>query len=286
MIIKIYLHKSDDMLEKLRKNSLIRKVKRLLYAILYRIKGEKIFTQTVVLSNGIKIKADYDKIDMFGSNDSFEIDVMKKLLRPGFVCIDVGANVGAYALNMSTEVKESGKIYAFEPSPETFKVLKDNVKSSGLKNIVLHEYAVGDKVGEVTLHVAFQSGLTGIGDTGRGTIVSKISVPMITLDNFVEKESISRIDFLKIDVEGFEPAVLKGSQKILTNSNMKIFTELDEINTSSCGFDRQEIISWMSSLGYKAWGINRESRKVVPLTTNNLHMVMNVIFSKEDIKIN
>lgn len=274
------------MLEKLRKNSIIRKIKRLLYAILYRIKGERIFTQTVVLSNGIKIKADYDKIDMLGSNDSFEIDVMKKLLRPGFVCLDVGANVGAYALNMSTEVKEEGIVYAFEPSPETFKVLKENVRSSGLKNIVLHEYAVGDKPGEAILHVAFQSGLTGIGDTGRGTIVSKISVPMITLDNFVEKESISRVDFLKIDVEGFEPAVLKGSRNMLANSNMKIFTELDETNAASNGFDRQDIISWMSSLGYRAWGINRASKKVIPLTTNNLDTVMNVIFSKEDININ
>jgi FkbM family methyltransferase len=273
-------------LEKLRKNSIIRKIKILLYTILYRINGEGIFTQTVVLSNGVKIKADYDKIDMVGSTDSFEIDIMKKLLRPGFVCLDVGANVGAYALNMSTEIGKNGMVYAFEPSPETFKVLKENVKSSGLKNIVPHKYAVGDKNGEAILHVAFQSGLTGIGDTGRGTIVSKISVPMITLDNFVKKESIDRVDFLKIDVEGFEPAVLKGAQNMLTNSNMKVFTELDQTNTDSNGFDRQDIISWMSSLGYKAWGINRESRKVIPLTTNNQDMVMNVIFSKEDIKIN
>lgn len=130
-------------------------------------------------------------------------------LRPGMVAIDVGANIGYLAMYLRHRIGPSGELFCFEPEPENYAELEANLRRNHLDNC----HAIGAAVGAQEGTVSFARGLNGH-VTPEGT--PGISVPVITLDTFVEQRSLPRVDFVKIDVEGFEVDVLNGMKALLS----------------------------------------------------------------------
>jgi FkbM family methyltransferase len=131
-------------------------------------------------------------------------------LEPGGVVIDAGANIGTFTARAATCVGQNGRVHAFEPHPLTFSALKKTVQMNRFANVECHRAALSDT-----------TGMLRISNLGRkddcNHIVEQtfggIDTPALTLADFIARENFTRIDFLKIDVEGYELAVLKGLGK-------------------------------------------------------------------------
>jgi FkbM family methyltransferase len=147
----------------------------------------------------------------------FVDDLLSALTKPGDTAIDVGANMGYYTVKMGDRVGPRGRVYSFEPNPETFAFLQDNVYINAMQSVVeLHNVALGGESGEGWL--TFDRHYPG------GAAVSKekigegdeIRVPVVRLDDVIGPQAT--IAVVKIDVEGFEPMVLQGMAGVLSRS--------------------------------------------------------------------
>lgn len=164
-------------------------------------------------------------------------EILHREIRPGDAVIDIGANIGYYALLEARLVGSEGTVYAIEPVPENYELLCKNIELNGYTNIKPYLLAIGDRNGTETLHLTKQSNCGVIlGDIPRSARFKRrmeaigtgatIDVEIISLDEFVEREGIDP-DFIRMDVEGYEIAIIEGMKKILSESrNLRIEMEL------------------------------------------------------------
>jgi len=148
-----------------------------------------------------------------------------RLLRPGDTFIDVGANVGFFTLLAATLVGPQGNVIAFEPNPENCNLLLRSLAQNELRNVRLHQNAVA----EAAQQFAFSSG--GADSNARlmrpeelhGLQEHYAHVEAVTLDEALKDES--RVDLIKIDIEGAEPRAWQGMQAVLRNHRPVIISE-------------------------------------------------------------
>jgi FkbM family methyltransferase len=147
-----------------------------------------------------------------GTYEREETSLCRRLLRPGDVFVDVGAHIGWFSILAGLIVGVAGRVHAIEPFPATFARLRDNVARTGLTNLVPWPVAAGDRVGSARVH------LQPHGDSGSTTAVDDrgVAVPKVPVDELVDDGRPVRL--LKIDVEGFEPAVLEGARRMLART--------------------------------------------------------------------
>lgn len=138
-----------------------------------------------------------------------ELQFLRAHLRDGGAFVDVGANVGTYALALARDVGAAGKVIAIEPHPVTHARLAFNNAASGYKQVRLVQAAVGATDGELLIE-------TDGDNLGASHIVSgdasgkAIRVPSLRLQRILEEAGVARVEALKIDVEGYEDRVLTG----------------------------------------------------------------------------
>jgi FkbM family methyltransferase len=145
-----------------------------------------------------------------------EMAVIPMIVAPDSVAVDVGANVGVYTSELSAAVGPRGKVYSFEPVAETFDILSALVRSARLANVSAFRMALGAQVGQCEMVVPDMDAFTGYywahlaqaGELGRREIVT-----ISTLDEIYRSEKMTRVDFIKCDVEGCELDVVCGSQE-------------------------------------------------------------------------
>lgn len=140
--------------------------------------------------------------------------------------LDIGANIGCTALLFG---ELSKNVYAFEPSPTTFAFLEKNISKSGKKNIFPQNIGLGEQFSESTLTFAPSSRSGGFvsnqTQVSVGHTVEKIVIRQ--LDQVVNSLGIEAIDFIKIDVEGFEGYVLKGAKRTIETNKPVVILELN-----------------------------------------------------------
>ncbi len=149
-----------------------------------------------------------------------ELAFARAILRPGDIMFDVGANVGIFTLVAARIVGPTGQVHAFEPIPVNFERLTENVQRNGFVNVVVNQTAAGpvDGVTQLGLEPDMErtsgeqmSGFFTVGSTRR-----QVTVPVVSLDRYAESHLPDRaVRFIKIDVEGYEPEVLRGLQSLL-----------------------------------------------------------------------
>ncbi len=138
-----------------------------------------------------------------------ELEFLRAHVRQGGVFVDVGANVGTYALALARDVGAAGTVIAVEPHPVTFARLKFNCGASGFTQVRLVAAAAGDADGELLI-------ATDADNLGASHVVTSdakdqaIKVPSLRLQRILDEAGVARVDALKIDVEGFEDRVLTG----------------------------------------------------------------------------
>jgi FkbM family methyltransferase len=154
--------------------------------------------------------------------------VFEQFCHPGDVVIDVGSNIGITAVIAGLLVSP-GSVLALEPVKETFEYLERNIEQSKSSNVKCLHLAASSTPGQVRL--VSEPGYRFAAFVGYGDVLNRYSgysedvVTAITLDALVEDEGLSRVDFVKIDVEGFELEVLRGSALLLKRFQPTVFLE-------------------------------------------------------------
>lgn len=166
---------------------------------------------------------------MFKSHEPVSTKLISKLLKKGMTCLDIGGNIGYYVLLENKILEGEGKIIAIEPSPDNFKQLKRNIELQKTKIVDAYNLAAGDKDGNLKFLVYEDASNSCMiipeGQESRwpGQI---IEVPVKNMDNFLENLGITKIDFVRMDVEGYEKHVLEGLKNTLKKSRPIIHMEV------------------------------------------------------------
>lgn len=165
------------------------------------------------------------------------------------VMIDVGANTGYYSLNLAKRYNNA-KIIAIEANPETCNILEKNCKLNKLTNVKIHNLALSDKEGKITLYqTGIHSGANSIFAPDSSYQSKGVTVNSSTLDNLLAGK-FNNIEWIKIDVEGAELSVLRGSLQTLKITK-KILIEIHEHILKQNNEKPEEIIEILKKNGFK-----------------------------------
>jgi FkbM family methyltransferase len=170
-------------------------------------------------------------------------EALRRVVRPGAVVYDVGANIGFFSLLSARLTGEGGRVEAFEPVPDSAAAIRANAALNAFGWIGVHEVAVGEHSGAAELLVNLEPSWSHLADRGENPAArSRLAVPVVVLDELVERGEIPPPDVVKIDVEGSEAAVLRGLERTLRGRPVAIVCELHETNA--------EVLALLEHLGY------------------------------------
>jgi FkbM family methyltransferase len=172
------------------------------------------------------------KTFVFGTYEPGVVRGLKEEIQPGWTVVDVGANIGYFTLLMANRVGPQGKVIAFEPLAENFRILKENIKLNGHTNVVAENCALMSRTERIELRSATPGAITWVASVriDEKSAVESQSVEAVTLDEYVELNGIAKIDFLKIDVEGAEASVLEGATNVLERDRPTLLIEMHELD--------------------------------------------------------
>lgn len=183
-----------------------------------------------------------------------ELRFVQRLLRPGMTVLDIGAHHGLYTLLCSKSVGCKGRVIAFEASPRECRRLGKHVRLNSCSNVRIEPCAAGSQHGSADFYVV--DGPTDWGNSLREPAVAestyKIRVEVRAVDDVLQGLGISRVDFMKIDVEGAELEVLKGAMQLLRGAaRPAILVEVQELRTQPWGYRSRAIVHFLASLDYR-----------------------------------
>jgi FkbM family methyltransferase len=187
-----------------------------------------------------------------------EADLVTRVLAPGEVFWDVGANLGYFTLLAGACLKNTGQVVAFEPGPDAYPCLTANIALNPFANILACQVAASDRAGEAVLYSAQgqPDGRANLFRAGGGQTVST-RVETVTLDGWRRQHHLAGPDFIKLDVEGAELAALTGARETLAVGDPLLLVEMKEAIFQSLGTGRAAIQAWLGSLGYRPAGLFR-----------------------------
>ena len=186
-----------------------------------------------------------------------EIIFFKKYLSAGDIVIDIGANIGLFTLIASERVLPNGKVFSFEPSPQTYAWLAENIEANSLSNVSAFKSALSDRDGVIDFYISSQGfdAFNSIIKPSKGKDYIKESVPTLTLDSFIKNANLEGgINLIKIDVEGFEIPLLSGAMHLLSsNKAPDMIVEFTESNAKNANTTCAQLYSKISSFGYELY---------------------------------
>jgi FkbM family methyltransferase len=172
---------------------------------------------------------------MNGTYEVLELEMLETLLRPGMTVVDVGANVGIHTSIAARSVAPSGTVYGFEPVPENFEILVRNLARNEISNVVVEQLAVGSEVGRSTIHLEDHSiGTHSLLRHESSSSTKSLSVAVTTLDSYFARQMPDVVNLLKIDVEGYEPNVLRGAVALLGRTE-QLLIEYNRVSIEANG---------------------------------------------------
>lgn len=176
--------------------------------------------------------------------------IIEKFCPTGGVVFDIGANIGHWTVQMAHAVGNSGQVYAFEPIPLVHDALTKTLRINMLRQAQLCNKALSNSNGTSTFSIEdFNSGASKLGEVKQGA--QQIDVETMRLDDFCSEQNINHIDFIKIDVEGFESSVLQGARDTLNRLKPALIMETGHEDQSA----RQQSFDILTEAGYELIGI-------------------------------
>lgn len=173
--------------------------------------------------------------------------VINKYVRQGMTVLDIGANIGAHTLRLAKLVGEDGKVIAFEPMSWAFSKLERNIELNDFSNIIIEKIALSN-VNQGRQSVYFRTSWPLDGDSSNAN--KKEDVDFITLDEYIRIGSVGKVDFCKIDVDGYEYKVIEGGVNSIRKFKPVMIIEVGRYTLENFGDSLEDLIDLLASLGY------------------------------------
>ncbi|MBS0411077.1 MAG: FkbM family methyltransferase [Proteobacteria bacterium] len=185
------------------------------------------------------------------------VPVLAPFIAADAVVLDVGAHAGQFA-KLFAAMAPRGRVYAFEPSPYARSILEPALAVGGRGRAEIVPAGLSDRPGELVLHTPIKRrgglgfGTAHLGGADAAPGVDQM-VPLTTLDAFAEARGLSRLDFIKMDIEGWEARALAGGRQTLARFLPFLFLEVDAAMLARAGDDPDSLFRWLGELGYRAF---------------------------------
>ncbi len=212
--------------------------------IMKKVQGSKMFLDLNDLGIGRELA-------LYGVHEKNSTEEVKRVIKPGMKILEIGANIGYYALIETKLAGPTGHLYAIEPSPYNFDLLKRNLELNNIRNADLHQAAFGEKRDKVKFYMYDRSNLSSfIKREDMGMETTEIEVEMVTLDDFLR---LKNADFIRMDVEGYELEILKGGTQVLSSDSKPklFFIEVHSDLLHKKDSSGREIIELLAKYGYE-----------------------------------
>lgn len=182
----------------------------------------------VVEREGIKYNLDLkdsqdSEIYFAGHCEPTVVRIIKKYVKEGMIAFDIGARKGEHTLRLAKLVGRNGKVFAIDPDSQTLSILKCNLEMNDIHNVVIGDVGFSDRNQE-----------------SRET----------TLDEYVNNNGIDKIDFIKIDTEGYEYKIIKGGINSIKKFQPVMVLEFGKTNIEGQGDTLEDLVNLLGSLGY------------------------------------
>ncbi|MEU4742141.1 FkbM family methyltransferase [Actinosynnema sp. NPDC023658] len=199
-----------------------------------------------------------------------ELIGLREVVRPGDVCVDIGAALGLYTVSLSRLVGPQGTVHSIEPLVFAHPTLSFLLRPREGGNVVRHSVALGVSEGRDVMSVPVRhgtpvtgrsfltAGADGLGSNAEFTDHLEVLVRTDTLDRFCAANAIDRLDFVKADVEGAELRVLQGGSETIERLRPKLLLEVEERHVRRFGYRAGDVQDWLAERGYRmhAWHRN------------------------------
>jgi FkbM family methyltransferase len=241
----------------------------------------------VTLQDGRRFRFDLSRaagwlysVPFTGTFERKETEYVRKIVQPGWVCVDVGACFGWYSVLLSQAVGACGQVHAFEPVKPNFECLTANVALNDATNVRTNNVALGDRPGRLQLYLPFD----GVSASFRPhAAISKCSIletDVTTLDAYAQQAGLTRLDFLKADIEGGELLFLKGGRQTLERFKPTLLLEIQAHSTHLFGYEPEAVFNFLEELGYRASYLAQDGT-LVPVGRNQSNSLPdhNFVFS-------
>ena len=179
----------------------------------------------------------------YGEFSEGELDVFRYFVQPGSVVLDIGANIGAHTVPLAQLAGPEGLVIAFEPQRILHQILCANLALNSITNTLAYASALGDCVETCKIPLLDYSRPNNYGGISLDSSLEGESVPVDKLDNF----QLPRVDFIKMDVEGFERKVLEGGSETLKRCCPVLYVENDRQEKS------EALIQLLLDWEYRLW---------------------------------
>ncbi len=177
---------------------------------------------------------------------------VERVVKPGWVVADVGANIGYYTLLFARHVGRSGCVHAFEPSATTYEALMRNVLLNKANNVRVHRVALADTCGKAPLIWGPPSN-RGKDRLAYACELGHELIQVITLDRFVSEQRVERLDLVKVDIEGSEQRFLSGAAETLARFRPIIMIELNPAMLGLSGTSAEQVVRHLQKDGYSLY---------------------------------
>lgn len=193
--------------------------------------------------------------------------LLNRMLRPGHVAFDIGANIGMHSVIMANRVGPSGKVVSFEPDPHPFARLKRNLALNGLDFVDCRQAALSARTEKRTFFLHdetignFANASFYVDNIGRQT--SSIEVDVFALDDFIAQNPVPRLDVIKLLAQGEEWNVLQGARNTIATFRPKVFFLYEPSYWHRQNLNLMDAVRFFKDFGYTTYAVEFGPRREV-----------------------
>lgn len=201
-----------------------------------------------------------------GIHQPFLMSLLPKLVKPGDIVIDIGAHIGYFTVQFSELTGPTGMVIAFEPTPTTFRTLRENLDKNKCANVIARKAGISNKNTVEKLYLCEKN----IGDNRLFDQNGRRWIPVDTyrLDDVLFH--LDKIDLLKLDIQGWEGWALQGAKNSVLPMTKRIILEFWPTGLEKSGFGAQRTLNLLLDAGFGFFDIREAEEKVVPITAQEL----------------
>jgi len=222
----------------------------------FRARGHKSFT---VLGHKIAVfprdPGISKELALYKVHEPLATKLLMETLKPGMNAVDIGGNIGYYAMLEARLVGPAGKVIAIEPMPENSEQLCNNITNNGYQNIRVHKVAIGDRDGTALMYITQKSNWHSLYPPASSK--GEMKVPVSTLDSLLMPYELASVDLVRMDLEGYEVVVIEGMKRTLEKYGPRLLVELHPLLVGPSSIEKY--LHTLENMGYAIeWMIEQE----------------------------